>query len=239
MDRDFSEFSQKNLVSGAETNNLAYVIYTSGSTGKPKGVLVTHQGLCNLALSQMQLFNISANSRVLQFASLNFDASVSEIFMTLCSGAMLVLGTPESLLPGANLIQLLNHHAITHVTLPPSVLAVLPSDDLPNLQHIIVAGEALSRDLVAQWSGNRRIFNAYGPTESTVCATVAEISDSNYKPPIGRPIPNTQIYILDNYLQPVPIGVKGELHIGGVGLARGYLNRPDLTQEKFIPNPFG
>ena len=238
LDRDFGEFSEENLVSGAETNNLAYVIYTSGSTGKPKGVLVTHKGLCNLALSQIQLFKISANSRVLQFASLNFDASVSEIFMTLGSGAMLVLGTPESLLPGANLIQLLNHHAITHVTLPPSVLAVLPSDDLPNLQHIIVAGEALSSDLVAQWSGNRQIFNAYGPTESTVCATVAEISDSNHKPPIGRPIPNTQIYILDPYLQPVPIGVKGELHIGGVGLARGYLNRPDLTEEKFIPNPF-
>ncbi|MEH1980837.1 MAG: amino acid adenylation domain-containing protein [Nostoc sp.] len=239
LDRDFGESSQENVVSGAETTNLAYVIYTSGSTGKPKGVLVTHQGLCNLALAQIRLFNISANSRVLQFASLSFDASVSEIFMTLCSGAMLVLGTPESLLPGANLIQLLHHHAITHVTLPPSALAVLPTDDLPSLQNIIVAGEAVSTELVAQWSCNRRVFNAYGPTESTVCTTIAEISDSSQKPPIGRPIPNTQIYILDNYLQPVPIGVTGELHIGGVGLARGYLNRPDLTEEKFIRNPFG
>ena len=239
LDRDFGEFSQENVVSGSETTNLAYVIYTSGSTGKPKGVLVTHQGLCNLALAQIRLFHISANSHVLQFASLSFDASVSEIFMTLCSGAMLVLGTPESLLPAANLIQLLHHHTITHVTLPPSALAVLPNDDLPSLQNIIVAGEAVSTELVAQWSCNRRVFNAYGPTESTVCTTIAEISDSSQKPPIGRPIPNTQIYILDHYLQPVPIGVTGELHIGGVGLARGYLNRPDLTEEKFIRNPFG
>jgi len=230
-----SKFGQGDVVSGVETTNLAYVIYTSGSTGKPKGVLVTHQGLGNLAREQIRLFNISANSRVLQFASLNFDASVSEIFMALCSGATLVLGTPESLLPGENLTQLLHQHSITHVTLPPSALAVLSPDDLPNLANIIVAGEVVSTDLIGRWFSNRRVFNAYGPTEATVCATVAEISNSTT---IGRPIANTQIYILDPYLQPVPIGVTSELYIGGVGLARGYLNHPDLTREKFIPNPF-
>ncbi|MBN3921604.1 condensation domain-containing protein, partial [Nostoc sp. NMS4] len=130
-------------------------------------------------------------------------------------------------------------YSITHVTLPPSALAVMPIEELPALQTMIVAGEACSVELIRQWSVGRNFFNAYGPTEATVCATIAKCTNDDDKISIGKAIANAQVYILDEYLQPVPIGVPGELHIGGVGLARGYLNRPELTQEKFIPNPFG
>jgi amino acid adenylation domain-containing protein len=233
-----AQHSSANLNQVVTPDNLAYIIYTSGSTGKPKGVLLAHRGLCNLATAQIQAFDIRPDSRVLQFASLSFDASISEIFMALVAGATLCLATTDALLPGANLLRLLGDRAITTVTLPPSVLAVLPVEELPALQTIIVAGEACSADIVARWGGDRRFFNAYGPTEATVCATIAECTDTQNQLSIGRPIANTQVYILDRHLQPVPIGVPGELYIGGIGLAQAYLNRPDLTQEKFIPNPF-
>jgi amino acid adenylation domain-containing protein len=219
-------------------SNLAYVIYTSGSTGKPKGVLVQHQGLCNLALAQIRGFDVRSDSRVLQFASFSFDASISEVVMSLCAGATLYLGTRDDLLPGKNLMELLHHQQISHITLSPSALAAMPSGAYPDLRTIIVAGEACPPDVVAQWSPGRLFLNGYGPTESTVCTTIAICTASKTAPPIGRPIDNIQVYILDGHLQPVPIGVAGELHIGGAGLARGYLNRPELTTEKFIPNPF-
>jgi amino acid adenylation domain-containing protein len=229
---------QQNPTSSVTADNLAYVIYTSGSTGKPKGVLIQHQGLCNLAAAQIEAFNLQPTNRVLQFASLSFDASIFEIVMALRTGATLYLAKKESLLPGSALIQLLRDKAITHITLPPAVLAVLPTAELPALRTIIAAGESCSPDIIKRWAANRRFFNAYGPTEATVWSTVAEISDDSDKPPIGRPIANTQVYILDAQLQPVPIGIRGELYIGGDGLARGYLNRPELTAERFIPNPF-
>ncbi|BAZ14320.1 amino acid adenylation domain-containing protein [Calothrix sp. NIES-4071] len=240
LDTDWKLISQHNINvnSNVQPSNLAYVIYTSGSTGKPKGVLVAHQGLCNLAQAQISTFDVQPDSRVLQFASFSFDASISEIVMALCAGATLCLGTRESLLPGRNLMQLLQNERITHVTLSPSALAAMPIVGFPDLRTIIVAGEACPPDLVNQWSSERRFINGYGPTESTVCTTTAVCTNSKSQPPIGRPIANIQVYILDRHLQPVPIGVPGELHIGGAGLARGYLNRPELTQEKFIPNPF-
>jgi amino acid adenylation domain-containing protein len=230
--------SKENPISSVTPKNLAYVIYTSGSTGKPKGVLVQHQGLCNLSEAQIQTFNLSPWNRILQFASVSFDASIFEIVMALSTGATLYLAKKESLLAGTALIQLLRDKAITHVTLPPSLLAVLPPQELPALRTIISAGEACSTDIVKRWASGRRFFNAYGPTEATVWSTVAELSDGSEKLSIGRPIANTQVYILDSYLQPVPIGIPGELYIGGDGLARGYLNQPELTTQKFIPNPF-
>nr|WP_228058734.1 non-ribosomal peptide synthetase [Nostoc sp. LEGE 06077] len=230
--------SQENPTSDVTAENLAYVIYTSGSTGTPKGVLIQHQGVCNLAQAQIKLFDVHPHSRVLQFASFSFDASVWEIIMALGSGASLYMGTQDSLRPGADLIRFLREHSITHVTLPPTALAALPAEALPTLQTLIVAGEACNPKLIAQWSQGRRFFNAYGPTESTVCATVAECHAGDTQTTIGRAIANTQVYILDNHLQPVPIGTPGELYIGGDGLARGYLNRPELTRERFIPNPF-
>jgi iturin family lipopeptide synthetase A len=233
-----AQHNHENLVSGVTPSDLADVIYTSGSTGIPKGVMVTHFGLYNLAQAQIQLFDLVSSSRILQFASISFDASIWEIIMALGSGATLYLSTKDSLFPGSGLIQLLRDYGITHITLPPSALAVMPVQELPALQTMIVAGEACSVDLISQWSVGRRFFNAYGPTEATVCATVAQWALTDRKLTIGRPIANTQVYILDSYLQPVPVGVLGELHIGGVGLAQGYLNRSELTNEKFIPNPF-
>ncbi|WP_413465005.1 amino acid adenylation domain-containing protein [Aerosakkonema funiforme] len=241
LDKDWENIDRNSKVNPSnivKPDNLAYVIYTSGSTGKPKGVLVEHEGLCNLAIAQIKTFDVQPNSRVLQFASFSFDACVSEIFMALIAGATLVLGTRDALMPGQGLIKLLREKEITTVTLPPSALAVLPVEELPSLRSLIIAGEACPPDIVTRWANNRRFFNAYGPTEATVCATIAECTPNGKKPPIGRPIPNKEVYILDEELQPVSIGVPGEIYIGGIGIARGYLNRPELTSDRFIPNPF-
>jgi len=222
----------------AHPDNLAYVIYTSGSTGAPKGVAIAHRGVCNLALAQIDLFGITAQSTVLQFAPMAFDASVSEWTTALLSGARLLLAPRERLMPGPELIQALNAEAVDTVTLVPSVLAALPEVDLPHLKTLVLAGEYCPAGLAARWYKNRVVLNAYGPTEATVCATVSEPIDCVAPPPIGRPISNVQVYILDDALQPVPIGVTGELHIAGCGIARCYLNMPALTAENFIPNPF-
>ncbi len=242
LDKDWASITQhsrENPNSCVRLENLAYVIYTSGSTGQPKGVLIEHRGLSNLAADQIEVFNLQSSNRILQFASLSFDASIFEIVMALGIGATLYLAKKEFLLPGKALLQLLREKAITHVTLTPAVLAVLPTESLPALQTIICAGESCSEDIVKRWwSPIRRFFNAYGPTEATVWSTVTEIKSVSEKPPIGRPIANTEIYILDKHLQPVPIGILGELYIAGDGLARGYLNCPELTAKKFIPNPF-
>ncbi|MGH3702463.1 MAG: non-ribosomal peptide synthetase, partial [Pseudonocardiaceae bacterium] len=192
----------------------AYVIYTSGSTGIPKGVVVCHGGVSSLA-AQIQRLGIGADSRVLQFASASFDASFWELCMGLLSGAVLVLASPEQLLPGASLVALAEHQRVTHVTLPPSVLAVLPTEDgLPPAVTLVIAGEACPPDLVAVWSAGRRMINAYGPTETTVCATMSDaLSETTpLPPPIGRPITNTRVYVLDGGLEPVPVGVAGELY---------------------------
>ena len=234
----FSKPNTSNLVSGVQPDNLAYVIYTSGSTGKPKGVLVEHQGLCNLAQAQIQRFNVQPDSRVLQFVSFSFDVATADVAMTLCAGATLCLAPNDSASHISSLIALLREQGITHVEFSSAILAALPFEDLPHLQALIVGGDTCFVDVVAQWSQGRRFFNAYGPTEATVCATVFEYTAGQTTLPIGRPLDNIQVYILDKHQNPVPLGVSGELYIGGIGLARGYLNRPELTAEKFIPNPF-
>ncbi|AOX00333.1 hypothetical protein BJP34_13495 [Moorena producens PAL-8-15-08-1] len=216
------------------SDNLAYVIYTSGSTGRPKGVMITHKGLGNLAANLIKTFAITATSRVLQFASPSFDASIMEMLMALGADACLCSGTSESLLTGSNLIGFLNEEAISHALLAPSALAVLKPETLPNLEVLIVGGEACPVSLMKQWAKGRHFFNAYGPTEATICTTIAPCQPEDETITIGSPLANTEIYILDTYGQPVPIGVPGELHIGGIGLAKGYLNRRDLTQEKFV-----
>ncbi len=222
----------------AHADHPAYVIYTSGSTGSPKGVQVAHRGLGNMVQSQIASFGVRPDSRVLQFASASFDASVSEIFMALVAGATLVIEAPNDELPGLALLELIDRLAITTVTLPPSALAAMPVKELPTLETLIVAGEACSADLLARWAPGRRVFDAYGPTEATVCATLGPWNAGSQPPSIGRPIANTQVYLLDSQMRPVPLGVPGEIYIGGIGLARGYLNRPDLTAERFVPNPF-
>nr|WP_309245933.1 non-ribosomal peptide synthase/polyketide synthase [Bacillus glycinifermentans] len=217
--------------------DLAYIIYTSGSTGKPKGVLIEQKGLCNLVHAVIELMHIKTDSRVVQFASLSFDASAFEIFSALAGGAALVLGRQEDLMPGQPLTSFLRHHEITHATLPPTVLNSLDEPRLDNLKVIVSAGSACSEELAKRWSGNRVFINAYGPTETTVCAT-AGVYKGDGRPHIGRPIANTNVYVLDQNQQPVAAGVAGELCVGGSGLARGYINKPELTAEKFIPNPF-
>jgi len=220
----------------ATPSNLAYVIYTSGSTGRPKGVLVEHRGAVNLALAQARLFKVGAGTCVLQFAAPTFDAAVSEIFVTLLSGGRLLLARREQLL-GRNLADLLAENEVNVVTLPPSVLATLPETDLPALHTLVVAGEACPADLARRWSAGRKVINAYGPTEGTVCATAGEY-DGRARMTIGRPIDNVRVYIVDEKLRPVPVGVPGELLIGGAGVARGYLARPELTAQKFIEDQF-
>jgi amino acid adenylation domain-containing protein len=218
---------------------LAYVIYTSGTTGLPKGVMCTHGGLVNLVAAQNKIFDISHESRVLQFASLNFDASVSEMFTALSAGATLVLAGKDNLMPGPPLLSTLAHQTITHVTLPPSALAVMDAVPLPDLATLVTAGEPCPSKLLKKWGEGRRFINAYGPTEATVCASACICKhDDTDQLPMGHPIDNTSLYVLDENLEPVPLGVPGQLYIGGAGVARGYLNRPELTLEKFIENPF-
>ena len=240
LDDDWEVLAQEqseNLTSGVMMNNLAYMIYTSGSTGTPKGVLIEHKGVRNLVEAQQRLFGARPGAHVLQFATLNFDAAVSEIFVTLCAGATLCLTAGEVVQSPAHFTQVLQEQAITMVTLPPTMLAELAAEQLPGVSTVISAGEACTAELAARWSVERQFINAYGPTEATVCATTAEYHDAD-KPPIGLPIANTRVYILNSYGQPVPIGVPGELYIGGAGVARGYLKRSALTAERFVPDPF-
>lgn len=225
----------KNIVA----DSMAYIIYTSGSSGKPKGTMLTHGGLVNLALAQQKAFSILSGQRILQFASINFDASISEIFMSLCAGAILCMASKDALEAGVTLQATLEQRRINVVTLAPVVLPLLDQHSLPDLQTLIVAGEACSREFVQLWAMGRNMINAYGPTETTVCASTELCRiDETFPPPIGRPIANTYLYILDSEFNPVPCGSEGELFIAGIGLARGYLNRPDLTAEKFLPDPF-
>ncbi|MFI0862141.1 amino acid adenylation domain-containing protein [Streptomyces smyrnaeus] len=213
----------------------AYVIYTSGSTGRPKGVVVTHTGVGNLVAAQTERFAIDADSRVLQFAPPSFDASVSELFTALLTGATLVL--PPTADPVAALTD--PDVSITHTTVPPSALAAV-DETQASVSTLVVAGEACPASLVERWSVNRRMVNAYGPTEATVCATMSEpLTPAHTPPPIGRPISATRVHVLDSALRPTPPGAVGELYITGVGLARGYLRRPGMTAERFVADPFG
>ena len=246
-----ADFAARILVDGSEESgddanpsprssldDLAYVIYTSGSTGQPKGALLEHRGLANVCDAQKRMFGVEPSSRVLQFSSLSFDASVFQIVMALRAGAKLCIAPPEARYPGAELLELLEREQISIVTVPPSVLAALPDRELPDLRVITVAGEACPAELVRRWAGGRRFFNLYGPTETTIWATAQECNPRDEPPSIGRPIPNLRAYVLDRWMQPVPFGSPGELCIGGVGVGRGYWNRPELTAERFLPNPF-
>jgi amino acid adenylation domain-containing protein len=241
--REIAGESGGDLDVDSSPNGAAYVIYTSGSSGRPKGTVLTHHGLANLIPELLSTFDIQPGGRVLQFANLGFDASVSEVFMALAGGAALVLARRDVLASGPDLIRLLREEQITTATLPPSMLATLPEEDLPALLTLCSAGESCPLETALRWASGRRFLNGYGPTEATVAACYHLLDGSDEAPaslPIGRrPLANVRLHVLDDRLEPSPIGVPGELYIGGAGLGRGYLNRPALTAENFVPDPFG
>ncbi|MGW3566330.1 amino acid adenylation domain-containing protein [Streptomyces sp. NPDC000941] len=217
----------------------AYVIYTSGSTGRPKGVLVTHTGLAALLRHQQNQLQLTPDTRVLQFASPSFDASVWELCVALLTGAAAVVAPPERLVPGPPLAELVAELGVDCLLLAPSALSAMPSDSLPRGINLVVGAEACSPELVARWSPGRHMVNAYGPTEATVIATQTGALSGRTVPPMGHSVPGGRIRLLDSALRPVPPGVAGEVYLSGDGLARGYLGRPKVTAERFVADPFG
>ncbi len=226
--------SDENLNVEVEPSDLAYIIYTSGSTGKPKGALIEHAGLVALIPYIVDKFDLTPNTRVMQFASISFDASVYEWIGTLSIGGTLVVLSEEDLPPYEDISNIIERKNIHVAMLPPSIIKTMTKRDLPGLRTIVSAGEACTPDLVMDWGGGDRLFlNAYGPTEVTIICSVA-ICKPGKNITIGRPVSNKRLYVLNPYGNPVPIGVPGELWVGGVGLARGYLNREELTKERFV-----
>jgi amino acid adenylation domain-containing protein len=243
----------------ADAENAAYVIYTSGSTGRPKGVVVPHRALANYAAAAVKLYGITPADRVLQFASLSFDASAEEIYPALLGGASLVLRTEEMLTDAATFFRRCAEWGVTVLDLPTAYWHELVAElergavRLPDaVRLVIIGGERALPERVAAWrrgvGDGVRLVNTYGPTEATVVATLAELQGREEAPlladqplppvPIGGPVPNGRAYVLDGEMRPLPIGARGELYVGGTGVARGYLGRPELTAERFVPDPF-
>nr|AEH95300.1 putative non-ribosomal peptide synthetase [Aplysina aerophoba bacterial symbiont clone AANRPS] len=224
-------------------DSLAYVIYTSGSTGRPKGVANTQEGVLNLIAAQRECFAVSSESRVLQFASPAFDMAVSELLVALAAGATLCVPAEAIRLDEDGLAGFVRKHGITHASFVPSVLSSWRVESLAPVRNLIVAGEVCPRDAVSRFAVGRRMLNAYGPTETAVCASMSAPldpgSDGVSGPPIGRPLRNTAVHVLDGRLRPVPVGVWGELYIAGANVSRGYHGRPGLTSERFVACPFG
>ncbi|NEU77743.1 non-ribosomal peptide synthetase [Nostoc sp. UIC 10630] len=242
----FADYSQANPDSSLQLENIAYVIYTSGSTGKPKGAINTHQGLCNRLLWMQDTYQLKECDKVLQKTPFSFDVSVWEFFWPLFTGATLVVAKPGGHQDASYLVELIAQQQITTLHFVPSMLQVfLEEPGLENcysIKRVICSGEALLLELQQRFFErlNSELHNLYGPTEAAIDVTAwcCQANNNERFVPIGRPISNIQIYILDKQFQPVPIGISGELYIGGVGLARGYWNRPELTNEKFISSPF-
>jgi amino acid adenylation domain-containing protein/thioester reductase-like protein len=262
LDRDWQNIarhSEDNPDRRGSSDNLAYVIYTSGSTGVPKGVMIEHRSLVNFAQAVVGEYELNSSDRVLQFASISFDASVEEIYPCLISGGTLILRTDEILYSIPQFLQNCRDNSVTVLDLPTAFwhllaaeLNLYPELTLPEtIRLVIIGGETANPERVASWQ-NRfgsypQLINTYGPTEATVVATIYRVpslspgndsEQSRSSIPIGRPLPNLQTYVLDKNGQPVPPGIAGELYLGGIGLARGYLNRPELTRKNFIAHPF-
>ena len=225
----------------ADAGSMAYVLYTSGSTGRPKGVVIEHGALCTFTLWMSGVFGVRPGDRMLQFASLVFDLAEGEIFTALTRGATLVLVPEDVTLSPPALAALIRDERCTYVGAAPAMLGLVDAGPYPDLRGILVGGEAFSGELVNRWNQPGRTFvNGYGPTEVTIGCTyyVCDHIVWRSSPPIGRAMPNRTAYIVDRWDNPVPVGVPGELIVGGHGLARGYLGRPELTAERFVDDPF-
>lgn len=243
LDADWSDIASQNTTNPTRTINLdelAYVIYTSGSTGKPKGVLIPHRGLTNFLLAMQQNFGLTSQDRLLAVTTISFDIAALELYLPLITGAQVVLASREVAADGDQLKALLSETATTIMQATPATWYMLLTTDWQpsNAIKILCGGEALPRELADQLLPlSQELWNLYGPTETTIWSAACQIKADKQPITIGYPIANTELYILDKNLQPTPIGIAGELHIGGAGISRGYLNRPDLTAEKFIANP--
>ena len=243
--QDIAQESTANIGPVQSPETLAYVIYTSGSTGKPKGVMIQHRSVVNFLASMARQPGLCETDTLLAVTNLSFDMAGFDFYLPLMVGARMVLARREDAADGLRLRNLLSDSGATVMQATPATWRMLLAAGWQGSRElkILCGGEALSEDLAKQLGQHcASLWNMYGPTETTVyffCRALLSRHSSGRTVPIGRPIANTQIYILDQQLQPVPIGVPGELHIGGDGLARGYLNRPELTAEKFIANPFG
>ncbi len=225
-----------------DADHAAYVIYTSGSTGTPKGVTVTHRGIGGFTAAAAERYAVGPGDRVLQFSSPSFDASVLELFISVLSGATLVV-PPHGPWLGDELAAVLDEHRITHALIPPAALASLPDPARGTARHLrtlIVGAEACPAGLVDRWAPGRRMINSYGPTETTIVATwTGPLTAGSGTPTIGGALPHTRVHVLDPAMRPVPPGADGELFVGGDAVARGYLGRPGLTAARFVADPFG
>ncbi len=259
LDKDWAQIEKEPptspLPKPLDAENLAYIIYTSGSTGRPKGVLIPHNSVVNHNLAMAKEFGLTSHDRVLQFATINFDTAVEEIFPTLNTGGTLVLRGTEVLISGSQLLEMIHKHGISVIDLPTAywhqIVTELEESEkqLPtSLRLVILGGDKINAERFMAWSKiadkKVRLLNTYGPTETTIISTLYETTSNDKEMqtpedlPIGRPLENTSAYVLDPQMNPVPVGIPGELYTGGNGLAHGYLHRPDLTAEKFIPDPF-
>ena len=257
LDSDYAAIcdeSPENPDGRVTPENLAYVIYTSGSTGKPKGVMIEHRSLVNYAEAAAEEYGLGSNDRVLQFASITFDTSAEEIYPCLIRGGTLVLRDDSMLDSPSVFLQRARSMELSVLDLPTAywheLTASMPEagwNSAERLRLVIIGGERALPERLEAWQGRVceriQLVNTYGPTEATIVSTMCKLpptgaGGSSSEIPIGHPVANAQTYVLDKYLRPVPIGVVGELYVGGAGLSRGYLGCPDLAAEKFIPDPF-
>ena len=239
VDRDPIGESTERMPRSGGPGDLAYVIYTSGSTGEPNGVLVEHRSLVNSIESDIRIFEAGPGSSIAHLTSLNFDAALSHLLVMLCGGGTVHLVPRDAEALGPGLVPLLKRERISHSIMPVAMLAAIEDAELPDLRTIATGADVVSQEVVSRWSGGRSFFNIYGPTEVTITATVMRCVADGRPPPIGRPIANLRAYVVDRAGRLAPVGVPGELYLGGVGVARGYLKRPELTERLFIANPFG